>query len=489
MKKSLEQINKWTFIVLFGIVFFTVLFKLIYVPITHDEVSTTFTLKNSSFWELITYNDPVPNNHILNSILTKLVVSVTGVSQISIRVVNLIFFGVFALGTWRISKTLFSLKSYFFIPASLIFITNPYLLDFFSLCRGYGISVAFCTLSLSYLISGFSLKVNKHIWWALIFSSLASYANFTLLYFWSSTIIVAFLYFIIYRKELRLGLIKNVIWLLILSLIYGVMIALPILKMTSTNQFRFWNSNGFYTDTFYPLVKESLYGSKALFFQLYEVISYLAIGILFFNFCYLILKSRKKELRTKLIQNPIFVTTLILLLTVTINIAHAFLLDSPYLSGRTALFYYPLFVGCFISTFALFSPSNLPKTKLFFSLTVTLLCLIQLVHTWKSDLFLEWYYDAKTLKVIEFLDRERDGGNVTLDTDWIFNPSFSFYDQFNEIKWLKLGSYDKEIHPNTNSKYYYVMYYNMPKLRENFDILFEFKTGGVLMVKHQQNHL
>lgn len=488
MKGPLEQINKWTFIVLFSIAFLTVLFKLMYVPITHDEVSTTFTLKNSSFWELITYKDPVPNNHILNSILTKIVVSIAGVSQVSIRLINLLFFGVFTFGVWRISKTLFSLKSFFFIPAALIFITNPYLLDFFSLCRGYGISVAFCTLSLSYLISGFSLKINKHIWLALIFSSLASYANFTLLYFWCSTIIVAMLYFIYFRKELRIGLIKNTIWLMILAVIYGIMIALPILKMTSTNQFRFWNSNGFYIDTFYPLVKDSLYGSKALFFQLYEVMSYLAIGIIAFNFCYLILKSRSKELRSKLIQNPIFITTLILLLTVVVNISHAFLLDSPYLSGRTALFYYPLFVGSFVSTFALFSNYKLPKLKIIFSIICVILCVIQFGHSWKSDYFKEWYYDASNLAVINYLDRERGDEKVTLETDWLFSPSLTFYNEFNELHWLELGPYNKEIDIDTEAKYYYVMYYNMPKLIDNFDILFEFETGGVLMINRQSNH-
>ena len=483
MKLTKPLFNQSIFGLIVVGIFISVCYKALYVPITHDEVATTILLTKSSYWDLIIYKVPIPNNHILNSILTKAVVSITGVNQLSIRIINVLFFTVFSLGIYRISKSIFSLNSWFFLAASMIFFTNPYLLDFFSISRGYGLSIALCTISISYLISGFKFQHHKHIWYALILATLASYANFTLLYFWMSVIISSKLYFLFYRKTLNKGLIKNLLWLIALFTSFISLIIVPIIRMSETDQFRFWKTQGFYEDTVYYLARASLYDSKALFFQLYEVVTFLAIGIIILNSCFIIYQLRNKDTRIQLFKRPIFITTIILLLIVIVNNLHVNLFDAPHLVGRTALFYYSLFASSFVSSFALFKSIHSPKIKVSFSLIVVLLCLIQLIHTWKSDEIKEWYYDSNNLHVIDYLESNRKGKNITLHTNWLFNPSFKFYNDFENLDWLTLGAYNKIVCPDIGEQYYYVLREDVPTLINDYIIIKEFDSEGVLMLK------
>jgi hypothetical protein len=152
-------------------------------------------------------------------------------------------------------------NSIFFIPTALFFISNPYLLDFFGLCRGYGMSSAIATMSVSYMISGYLGSQQKHIWISFILSILASYANFTLLVFWCAiALFVLFYYFSKSIKKPR-QIIKPTAILGIISLLYLALIANPIIKMHSTDEFQYWTSKGFYWDTVYPLIQYSRSGS------------------------------------------------------------------------------------------------------------------------------------------------------------------------------------------------------------------------------------
>jgi len=195
MRSILKKINPIVFVVIYALTFIYILYKILHVPITHDEVATTVYYNNFSVWELMMYPDPLPNNHILNTISAKLFIFLFGAEQWAVRIPNLLSFVLFGVGVYRILKTVISKESMFFIPAALLFIASPYLLDFFGLCRGYGMSAALCTLSVSYIISGFATSTNKHIWYGFILSISACYANFTLLVFWAAITILTWFYF------------------------------------------------------------------------------------------------------------------------------------------------------------------------------------------------------------------------------------------------------------------------------------------------------
>ncbi len=52
--------------------------------------------------------------------------------------------------------------------------------------------------------------------------------------------------------------------LFLLTVLYLALIASPIIKMHSTNEFQYWTSKGFYRDTIYPLIEYSRSGSHLI---------------------------------------------------------------------------------------------------------------------------------------------------------------------------------------------------------------------------------
>ncbi len=357
----MKKINYFSVIIIFSIIFLFILCKIILIPITHDEMATPTAYINYSFWQIMMYPDEWPNNHILNTLLVKVFTFLFGKDQIVVRMPNLLSFVLYAIAIFRINKTVLKVDSLFFIPATLLFVANPYLLDFFGLCRGYGLSCALITLSVSYLITGFFYSKNKDLWISLILAILASYANFTLLDCWVSiTLIVDFYFFLKSGKQLR-QLIKPTLIIVLITIMYLALIANPIYKMQSTNQFKYWTSKGFFSETIMPLIDFSRYDSHMFFYPSSKLIAAFIFCIIGTNLIYIFFRLRKDEYKLSSLYRPVFLATSVLLLTAFINIMQCKLLNTPNLIARTALFFYPLFVITFVCTLGLIS---LLKTKI-----------------------------------------------------------------------------------------------------------------------------
>src|SRR5206468_2416472 len=93
------------------------------------------------------------------------------------------------------------------ITSFLILNLNPFLLDFFSLARGYGISIAMMMASLFFLYCYCQKKSDfTNALYSLVFGALATLAHLTLLnYFFAlSAILVALIFFQDKEKYLKL---------------------------------------------------------------------------------------------------------------------------------------------------------------------------------------------------------------------------------------------------------------------------------------------
>ena len=479
MNFKLSKVNHYGFLVINLLVFLFIGYKVFHVPITHDEVATTVFYSNFSFWEIMMYPDQWPNNHILNTLLSKCTLFIFGGEQWAVRLPNLLSYLLYAWGAFRILKTVLTKESSFFLAGALLFVANPYLLDFFGLCRGYGMSCALCLFSLSYLISGFSEQRAKHIWIAFLFSILASYANFTLLVFWAATTLLASFYFLSRYLQKKESLIKPALIIFISCIGYLALIAVPLYKMHSTNQFEFWTANGFVSETVIPLIIHTCYDSRV--FHHFTVFSQLSGAIIAANAVYIIANFVKAKFKLTSLKQPIFVATTLIVLTASINIFQCWLLDTPNLNGRTALFFYPLFVATVLSTHALFKTFKGRFIKVFLSIAIALLCIFHLGKTVTPWRVREWWYDAYTNRVLNYLDKHREDQAVSLETNWLFNPSFQFYTYTEQVPWLKLRAYNKDILPESDAQYYYILAEDYPQLEANFKPILKFDEVNWLL--------
>lgn len=117
------------------------------------------------------------NNHILNSALLRISVSVFGWHEWAIRLPNILAYALYLFASYKIS-THISANKILGLLGIIVISASPFLLDFFSIARGYGIASAFALFATSiYITSNSKYK----IWFACGLLVLAILANFTYL--------------------------------------------------------------------------------------------------------------------------------------------------------------------------------------------------------------------------------------------------------------------------------------------------------------------
>jgi MFS family permease len=449
-------------------------FKIVVVPISHDEVSTIITASQSSLVEIMFYSNPSPNNHILNTILTKFSIFFFGHGHFAVRLPNLIAFFIYGIAAFRVTKTILGEKSTFFIPALLFFMSNLYFLDFFGLSRGYGLASSFCLLSISYLLSAFELKKNRQIFLSLIAAMLAAYASFTVLPFFIILFVLCCYYFIICDLKNKKRIMINVSYLFFISFVFGALIIIPIVRMSATNQFQYWSSTNFFEATIQQLIIHSIYDSKVLFFQVRNFIYAMIFLTLGVNIVYSIARIVKNKRSTSSYTHHVMIATLLLVGTGVIDLLQSYILGTPKLEGRTALFYFPLFIVGLVATSNIFKSLLNKSIAFLFSGLISITCILQLTLNAKPFSVREWSYDANTKKVIDYINSHLEKEQEKLDCNWIFQPSFFYYSEIHPIIDFELGGYNKNINSFSSARYYYIPENEYDLLKENYVPIIKF---------------
>ncbi|MCH2042715.1 MAG: hypothetical protein MK212_01125 [Saprospiraceae bacterium] len=476
----MKKIGSIIFLLLFGTVWYFVIHKALTIPMTHDETATPLHYCKYSVWEIMMFPDNWPNNHILNTLFVKLFTWIFGVEQWVVRLPNMLFFPVFASGVYLIGRQLFKESVIGFVATAIIFFSNAYLLDFFSLCRGYGISCALATLSSAFLLMAYQRRSTKLAWGAFLTAILASYANFTLLVFWGGISILFGFYILLEYWRKWNALLIRLAGILVLNLAYLALIITPLRKMTGTGQFDYWSSKGFYEDTIVSLTEHWRYNENLIFeLDRYAVANIvlivLAISVLLSLF--FIIRKQINAFHTE----PIIIAIAILGFTAGVSILQSFLLSTPNLNGRTALFFYPLVSLVIVALLSVFYRWKILGHTL--ALTVAALSLWHIYKTHHPKDVREWWYDACTFEVLDYLAEAHkdDTGKITLRTHWFFHPSFNFYSATGKIPQIQLHKYDKGIDPNAEVMYYYVMEGDVGMLKGNYEEVGKFGWDKYLM--------
>ena len=445
------------------------MYKVFNIPITHDETATTVHYSKYSVWQIMMYPDEWPNNHILNTIFTKGLIYLFGEEQWAVRSPNLLFFPVFCIGIYRIMVTLFSKTSIFIPAATTIFFANAYLLDFFGLCRGYGIAIGLSTIATSFLITGYLQQKTRHVWLAFFLALLASYANFTFLNYWISVAILTGAYFLIKDlDQIRKVLIPFTI-IFLLSVGYLALIFKPLYKMTSTDQFKYWGSNGFFQDTIISLI-ENWRNNAQLPFGVNDVfLASSATGIVIFGIILLANKIRKSNIKKVLFQCPLAIAICLLGMITVISIIQKEFLNTPYYTGRTALFYYPSFSLLLLTLLVELENLSWKNLNNILSLIIPILMIFHLANTYKLCNVREWWYDESTFEVLDILEEYRGSQEqISLNVNWHFHRSFFFYTETGKVPWLVLFPYDKNIDADSEASFYYVFESDLELLDTRF---------------------
>jgi hypothetical protein len=149
-----------------------------FVPVNHDETATFFHYIQSGEY-IPFYSHMDANNHVLNSALSHISFKIFGSSALAIRLPSIFSFLFLIFAVYRIQVHLRSnvAKTTLFACFVLVF----HWISFFSVTRGYGMSMSFFILGIAFMLDYFQSK-KLILFFGFIFSlQLGISANLTLL--------------------------------------------------------------------------------------------------------------------------------------------------------------------------------------------------------------------------------------------------------------------------------------------------------------------
>ena len=417
------------------------------VPMTHDESSTWLSLQAVGFWESLQspYYWTDANNHLLNTFLFQQAIAVFGQADWVVRLPNVLAHGLYLGASIYI---LLQLTSHPIIGLSgwTLLNLNPYFLEFFSLARGYGLAMGFLLLSLALLLA--FLKKPKVYIAAGIFlaAALSVLSNFTqFLFFAALWIAYCWILWIHFRFSIK-RLLCFQLPPLIISSVLGVLLWRPIQWLQQSGEFE-WGSNQL-KDTFWHLTADSLYQQG--YFSEYTIHIFFYSFILLTGFA--IIKGLFKQPNT-------FYSIMSLILTsiLGIMIIQKGILGTEYLVNRKALLFVPiwgLLIFCFLQSITKNTPS-LQKGILMF---ITLASIWHFSRTMNLEQAREWWFEKNTLHMLHYLENQATTQEpIKLGTNWVFHPAITYYRATGKASFLEKVHYDKELQPDIDYQYYYVL--------------------------------
>jgi hypothetical protein len=414
---------------------------------THDESYSYLHYVHEKFFDIFSYPNAYTNNHILNTISMKYCELLFGNSELSLRLPNLLALVLYLFYAYKIFQ---NHTSKFLLPFFVLITINLYLFDFFSLARGYGLSIAFMLMSVYHLIQYVKGRMSRDLVLFNLGALLATMSNFSLLNYYIAAIISYNLVMLIHPKkeigqEEKNGFLRinkvNFVFFVISALI----LIQPLRRFSSKHMLDFGGKTGFVHDTFGSLINGLIYELELppYFPFLPEFLAAFTVFFIFISIVINLLRNHEYFVRN---FSHLILANFIFCFICLSSILQNLFLDNDFYTGRFALFLYPLLILNFafylhylyVKGFKIFAYVNSAGAA------VTLLALfavsINLDHT------KDWHYDMETKNVMNHLiedyhlaensTKTNPEKKINLGINRLFEPSTNFYRYTKNLNWL-----------------------------------------------------
>lgn len=310
------------------LLFVLVAYKAITIGITHDEAYSFWLVKTLSINQM----GGTANNHWLNSIGIFLFTNLFQSDSVGVmRLQSLVGFIIYLIALLSFVRHIDKVALQVLFLS--IFLLNPYVLDFFSLARGYGISMGLQMMGFYYAYKFFKSRDKRDVLKVFAWMTLALAANYSTLYIYLAFSAVYFLTLIQHRH----GKADRIVWLTIILQVLAIATAVTnLFIIRHFGDLEFGARNSFVEDTLASLVSSSAYGtisSPVAFSIAIALYGILVIPSLVFTFRVITKRDNMEWVH--------FLAVVNLIVLAVIEALH-FLFRTPYLIERTALVLYPL---------------------------------------------------------------------------------------------------------------------------------------------------
>ena len=326
--------NRLFFIIFTVTIFLYLFFKASLQGISNDEAFTFFYYihKNTFFPGDATWD---ANNHILNSFFSIQFYKLFGKDLIFLRLTNVLSFLLYAYYVYKSSH--FFKTNWSKVALQVGLLTPVFLLDMFSVSRGYGMSIAFLWAAIYHFVNYFKSKSNKDNLGFWIFIGLAVWSNLSLINSYLIIIGAFTVYLIIKFKEI--GKLQKVLFIFPgLSVFIAAAIYSNTLK--EKGLLYYGNQEGFVETTLATLA-EFQFGFNNQILAFSWLVLMLVLIIMIFS-------TIKKVRNLQELYTFKYIIGLFLFLNIVGIILLNVILEVNFPEDRTAIYLIPLFIAAFV---------------------------------------------------------------------------------------------------------------------------------------------
>jgi len=414
-------------------------FRAYKVPITHDEAQTFKMLGKRTYQDILHFS--IPEDHMINTLLIKALTQNLGNEEWVIRIPNIFGHLIYMIFTflilWRFGKR------EFIFPAFLLLNLNPYLFDFFSCARGYGLSTSLMIPSI-YFILEYIKKYNPlYLTLSFLFAVLAVFTLVTLLNYYlvlvGITISMIILGFLLKPKNLK-SIVYYSIGLLIVGLssylLYQYLQSV-ILRLSDRSFVKHNLSFNFYEGTIRTIAFRSIYTKDSG--HIVTIISYTIMATYLIAVIFLLADAVRKK--TEVIYKTTFILLIIgVAMALSVTFQHE-IFQIKFPSDRAALFFIPVFMLLIVFLlFDLYEKKYFKIPSLILVFIFTGLVTYNVLKHCNFRYYVDWDFDMAGKEMLnDIRDNLPNTGEIkaiNLGTFWIFEPSANYYRTTRNLKWL-----------------------------------------------------
>ncbi|MEO5569395.1 MAG: hypothetical protein ABIT08_17215 [Bacteroidia bacterium] len=456
---------------------------------TWDEAYSYLEFINKGLFSPFYFNGTAANNHLLNTWLSYVTSSLFGINEFNLRIPNLLAYILFLFFTAKISNEFSS--PLLRISSFLILNLNPYLIDFFSLSRGYGLAFGLMSGSLWYLYLFFKKNYdNKFSLRSLLFGMIAVVAYLSLINFVITLFLIILLTdLLIFFSELKFFnsffyTLKKNSAALILFIAFLLIVIPRAIGLRNAEALFYGGDTGFWNDTMLTVFEQSFYGHPYPGFLKY-LLSALSILIVLIALIIAIKRIYLKIIRQEKLYLPVLV---FLLLSCSVaTIVQFYLLKTPYLTNRTALYLLVLFSFLLVVLF-----NELAQAKKIIGFVLPLLSILMILHFYKSfnlKYVFEYYlnadmkemmHDADSLKTI--FPPEKFSADVGMSYDFV--EPFNYYRCVNNLTLFNVADKANKFHP-LNDLYLFTEKDLMKINTDSFELIKNYPLNNCALMKRK----
>ncbi|NCN25732.1 hypothetical protein COT94_01890 [Candidatus Falkowbacteria bacterium CG10_big_fil_rev_8_21_14_0_10_37_14] len=478
----------WALIGLSLVMFGFAVWRAINLSVAHDEAVTYLLHVPKSYTGIFTYKstDFIPeNNHPLSTALAKFFTSSFVDNILFFRLGSLLGLLFYLGGLFIIATGLKDNWQKFILFILMLF--NPFVFDFMSVARGYGLGAGLLVLGLSLLL--ISIKNSKTVFllagFLLLSLAVLAHASFLYAYLavlvaWLSIILVDVLKNKSDLKTISDRFVEKFIVPVTPSLFVVYFLAMPFINGLANNKnIYFGGADNWWSSMVMSLINAVLFNANypAWLAQV------LGVLILFIVFCPVLVVLIKREKFKNKDLLWFWFSWLTLIISVAIVITNVKFNHSLYPIERAGLFLlieFLVYMTCLILNFSYLLKD---KIKKIFLSVLSIIIISHFVYVFTPLMTYVWPYDKHTKEVMEYIKRDSGGKRINIGIDWLFEPSINYYivrDKLN-IDFVDRGGI------NERKFDYYVLFDNSEYTKAikdlNLSVIKEYTDSKVIIAK------